>query len=307
LLVLAHHRIGDPRACPYSEDLFTATPAGLAEQVSLLSRWTRLTSLDEVLSNLSGGRRPSEALVLLTFDDVYRDNYTHAFPILRDAGAPAVFFVPTGLIETQHVPWWDRIAYAIKHSTVDSCRLSYPNNVTIDGIHRNPDRAALQALRLYKAGCDLDKERFIAALEDATGAAAHRAVAQEELFASWRELREMTAGGMTLASHTHTHRLLGHLPFAQQREELARSRELLRERAGVETQAIAYPVGQRTHFNDDTRRALRETDYRLGFSHYGGWNPRIDDPFDIRRVRMELRVDTELLHAAVGCPPLFAA
>lgn len=307
LLVLAHHRIGEARNCPYSEDLFTATAAGLAEQVRLLARWARLVSLDEVDAALSGGQRPREALVLLTFDDVYRDSYSEAFPVLRAAGAPAVFFVPTGLIETRHVPWWDRIARAIKQSAVDSCRLTYPVGTGLSGIRREPEHATLQALRIYKSEAKLDKERFVEALEAATGCAASPDTQHEELFASWRELGEMAAGGMTLASHTHTHRLLGHLSLREQREELARSRDLLRERTGVDTQAIAYPVGQRTHFNDDTRRALRETGYRFGFSHYGGWNPRIEDPFDIRRVRMELRVDAELLHAAVGCPRLFAA
>jgi len=307
LLVLAHHRIGAPDDCAFSEDLFTATPGELAEQVRLLARWSRFTTLGEVQSELAGGRRPSRPLVLLTFDDVYRDNFTHAFPILREAGVPAVFFVPTGLIETQHVPWWDRIAYAVRHSRVDSCRLAHPQGMVLERIQADPMSATLRLLRLYKSNAGLDKSGLVEALEAATGAAAHKRTAPTELFASWPELRDMAAGGMTLASHTHTHRLLGHLPYREQYEELERSKSLLRRNAGVDTTAVAYPVGQRTHFNDDTRRALRELGYRLGFSHYGGWNPRIDDPFDVRRVRMERRVDTELLYAAVGYPPLFAA
>jgi peptidoglycan/xylan/chitin deacetylase (PgdA/CDA1 family) len=273
----------------------------------MLARWARLTSLEEVTADLASGRRPKEALVLLTFDDVYRDNFTQAFPILKAANAPAVFFVPTGLIETDHVPWWDRIAYALKHSQVDRCTLPYPYGVQLAGIRAEPERAIVQVLRLYKADSGLDKERLVASLEEATGAAAGESGAGKELFASWKELRAMAESGMSLASHTHSHRLLGHLPYSEQYAELQQSRELLRERTGIDTVALAYPVGQKTHFNGDTRRALKELGYRVAFSHYGGWNQRIDDPHDIRRVRMELRVDTELLHAAVGCPRLFAA
>lgn len=306
LLVLAYHRVGNPHDCPYNEDLYSVTSAGLAEHVRLIQRWARITTLEEVTGKYLGGRAPSEPLVLLTFDDVYRDNYTEALPVLRKAGASGVFFVPTGLIEQRHVPWWDRVAFAVKHAQVDACRLSYPEDVELTNLRQDPRRAMVQVLRLYKREADLDKERLVHAVEAATDVSALDDPQRAELFASWSELREMAAAGMTLASHTHTHRLLGHLPYSEQREELARSQAVLREQTGIATTAVAYPVGQRGHFNADTRRALQELGYQAGFSHYGGWNRAVTDPYDIRRVRMDLSVDTELLHAAVSLPRLFA-
>ncbi|MCC2668765.1 MAG: Polysaccharide deacetylase [Armatimonadetes bacterium] len=306
LLVLAYHRVGDPAGCPLNEELFSVTAAGLAEHVRLLQRWARVTDLEEVLAGSASGRSPREPLVLLTFDDVYRDNHSVAFPILRDAGVPGVFFVPTGLIESRHVPWWDRIAYAVKRSRVESCRLDYPAECELTGLRTDPKAAMVQVLRLYKRDAGLDKERLIQALEAATGASALDAPELGELFATWSELREMAEGGMTLASHTHSHRLLGHLPYSEQLEELATSRDVLRARTGVATCAVAYPVGRRTHFNQDTRAALKQLGYQAGFSHYGGWNRAVTDPYDIRRVRMDLSVDPELLHAAVSLPRLFA-
>lgn len=307
LLVLAYHRVGDPRNCPYNEDLYSVTTSGLMDHVRLIQRWARVTTLEEITGKYLDGRAPSEPLVLLTFDDVYRDNYTEALPILRQAGASGVFFVPTGLIEQQHVPWWDRVAFAVKHARVDQCRLRYPEDLELTNLRQDPRRAMVQVLRLYKRDATLDKERLVRAVEAAAGASALDDPQRPELFASWSELREMATAGMTLASHTHTHRLLGHLSYAAQQEELGRSREMLQEQTGVVTTAVAYPVGQRGHFNADTRRVLQELGYRAGFSHYGGWNRAIADPFDIRRVRMDSSVDTELLHAAVSLPRLFAA
>jgi peptidoglycan/xylan/chitin deacetylase (PgdA/CDA1 family) len=306
LLVLAYHRVGSPEGCPVDGGLFSVTPEELALQVRLLRRWTHVATLDEVEAAYASGRGFDRPAALLTFDDTYRDNYQQAFPVLRDAGVSGVFFAPTGLIECGHVPWWDRIAYAVKHSRVEACRLEYPAGLELTALHTRPSAAVAALLARYKTDAALDQERFLEAIEAATGACAIGAPEVGELFARWSELREMAEGGMAIASHTHTHRLLGHLPYAEQYEELERSRDTLRERLGVETRTVAYPVGKRRHFNDDTRRALRELGYRLGFSHYNGWNPRPADPYDVRRVRIEPQVSPEVLEAAVSLPAVFA-
>jgi peptidoglycan/xylan/chitin deacetylase (PgdA/CDA1 family) len=55
----------------------------------------------------------SKKFVVLTFDDGYRDFYTHAFPVLRKFGFTATVFLPTefigndhpGLCSKQHLAW----------------------------------------------------------------------------------------------------------------------------------------------------------------------------------------------------------
>jgi peptidoglycan/xylan/chitin deacetylase (PgdA/CDA1 family) len=304
LLVLAYHRIGTGEACPVDEGTFSASREQLASQVRLVERWARLAHLDEVEELYASGRRFDQPLVLLTFDDVYRDNYTAAFPVLKAAGATAVFFVPTGLLERAHVPWWDRIAYAVKHSRCDACRLSYPDGMELTGLRTRPQTVVLELQTRCKQDAGLDTPRFVEAIESAAGASAREL---GELLAGWNDLREMVEGGMVVASHTHTHRPLGHLSYAEQYEELERSRFVLRKRVGVDTRAVAYPFGKRSHFNDDTRRAMTELGYRLGFSHYNGWNPRPGDPFDIRRIPIEPTISDLSLEGSLAVPELLAA
>jgi len=305
LLVMAYHRIGDPTTCPVDEQLFAATRSGFIGHLNVLKRWTRICSLDDVVDLYRRRRSFTEPMSLLTFDDVYWDNYEAAFPLIREVGATAVFFVPTAFIEQRGVPWWDRIAYAVKHSRHDVLELGYPAELRVEGVRTHPRRAAVRLLRRYKADVELDKERYLAAIESAAGVTARGAPDVGDLFCSWKQLRAMAAGGMSLESHTHSHRLLGHLSYEEQLEELVRSREVLREKLGIESRAVAYPVGGKGNFNEDTRRAMTEAGYRIGFSNYGGWNAAPEDHLDIRRLAVDMDVTPAMLHAAVTLPRMF--
>jgi peptidoglycan/xylan/chitin deacetylase (PgdA/CDA1 family) len=70
-------------------------------------------------------------------------------------------------------------------------------------------------------------------------------------YASWAQLREMRAAGMSIQSHTHTHPFLSELDASRLRDELRRSRETLDEQLEQRTTMIAFPGG------DAPRPALR--------------------------------------------------
>ena len=70
-------------------------------------------------------------------------------------------------------------------------------------------------------------------------------------YASWDQLREMRAAGMSIQSHTHSHPFLSELGATRLRDELRRSREILDEQLGQRTTMLAFPGG------DAPRRRLR--------------------------------------------------
>jgi peptidoglycan/xylan/chitin deacetylase (PgdA/CDA1 family) len=87
-----------PGADVYRRDL-TVTPPRFAEHLAYLKAegYTAIT-LDDLLYALAQGRPLPPRPVILTFDDGYLDNYEHAFPLLRDAGFMATFFVITDFV-----------------------------------------------------------------------------------------------------------------------------------------------------------------------------------------------------------------
>jgi len=75
---LLYHSIGDNGCKEAGAELYSLSVAGFKEQMRYLS------SIDS---------RP-----LITFDDGLLNNYTHAYPILRDFGLKAYFFILVGKI-----------------------------------------------------------------------------------------------------------------------------------------------------------------------------------------------------------------
>jgi peptidoglycan/xylan/chitin deacetylase (PgdA/CDA1 family) len=92
VLVLCYHSIHP--SLPFA----SASPHLFRAHLEFLTGACDVVSLSEIPALARGGERDRPA-VALTFDDGYRDNYTHAFPLLDEAGATATFFVTVGLLE----------------------------------------------------------------------------------------------------------------------------------------------------------------------------------------------------------------
>jgi peptidoglycan/xylan/chitin deacetylase (PgdA/CDA1 family) len=283
LLVLNYHRIGNAGDCPYDSEVFSATADTLDDQVRFLKRRFHIASIDEAVEIVRNGKFPRSSILLLTFDDGYLDNYQSAFPILAAHKVQGAFFLPTAFVGTNRTPWWDAIAFIVKHSRRRKFRLTYPAEREIDLDAHGVSQAVRWAIALYKSEAARDPERFFAMLEDACGTP--RPDGAERCFLNWEEAAEMAAGGMAIGSHTHNHEILSKLSERDQFLELSTSKRILEERLGVPVRALAYPVGLRDSFSAQTQAAAGAAGYAIAFSFYGGFNlPGRTASGDVRRV-----------------------
>jgi peptidoglycan/xylan/chitin deacetylase (PgdA/CDA1 family) len=105
--ILTLHHVRLPRPDRFQPNrLLEVTPRFLERVVKLLAR-SRIDviSLDDMHRRLVT-RDFSRRFVCLTFDDGYRDNLEHAYPILRDAGFPFAVYVPTSFPDRLGELWW---------------------------------------------------------------------------------------------------------------------------------------------------------------------------------------------------------
>src|SRR5690606_9365001 len=125
LRVLAYHRVrelGDGFA--FDPDLVSATPEDFRAQMRHVAQRFHPVSCREVVAALDGGPALPRDPVLVTFDDGYDDNHAIAFPILREFGVPATFFVATGHIDNGLPYGYDWLAHLVV--TARTGRLQLP-------------------------------------------------------------------------------------------------------------------------------------------------------------------------------------
>lgn len=287
LLVLNYHRVGEPAGNPFDDGAFSATAEAFRAQVAYMTRWFVMPPPHEILESL-GRRSFNDPTALVTFDDGYRDNREVAFPVLRDLGAPACFFVVTRLLDAPTLTWWDRVAYSVKRMTAETLSLGYPEGLEFDLHATSRASVTRRILRACKDARPFDESRFFDELAARTGVDVDGKRLGRTLFVSWDAVREMARAGMTIGSHTATHPVLASLSEAAQRRELQESRDRIGSAIGSHPDMLAYPVGGATAFTEVTKRLAREAGYRAAFKYWGGLNHSSSlDPFAIARVAIE--------------------
>jgi hypothetical protein len=101
------------------------------------------------------------------------------------------------------------------------------------------------------------------------------AAAVRETYLSRDDLKRLLDFGFELGVHTHRHRVLSRLDFDEQKSEIERGEEFLREIAGQVDFAVAYPFG----FHDErTRKAMEELGLVAGLT----MERRAIEPEDLR-------------------------
>jgi peptidoglycan/xylan/chitin deacetylase (PgdA/CDA1 family) len=277
LQILVYHRVNDE-----GDALFPAMPTGqFARQMEYLSTHCSPCSLDEAVVRLARNDLPEKAVVV-TFDDGYRDNFVHAFPILRRCNIPATIFLATGAIGSGKMIWHDRVFGAFRKTKVAALE-HFPgieNNCPLNTLE---DRQAAQARVLQLLWELADEERLerIDRLEQCLG------IDDEEtatgLMLGWNEVSAMAESGISFGSHTISHPILSKLPERRLREEIEESKRIIENKIRRPITGFAYPVGRKQDFNDRVKAIVREAGYRCALTTVFGVNEVGQDLFELRR------------------------
>ena len=304
VLVLCHHRVGDPRDSDWDRRLWSATAESLDAQARFLARECDVIAPADMEGALSGRGRH----VMLTFDDGYRDNHDVALPILRAHGLRACFFVATGFLDEPRAPWWDEVAWMVHRSP--RAELA-PSEWMDRGLSLAPAerQASLDVLTArHKTLPPARSEAFLDALAEATGSGRCPTAEASELWMTWEMVRALEGAGMTVGGHTVSHPILALLDREEQAHEIDGCARRLREASsGTRCASSATRKASAAPTTRPRRECLRAAGVELAFSYHGGYaRPRGLDRLAVPRATAEIVTTQPELAAMATLPQLFA-
>ncbi len=278
-LILFYHGVMEAVSDPWRLHL---PPARFAEQLEVIKHHATVLRLDELVRGLQNGqktKRLPRRSIVLTFDDGYANNLTHAKPLLEKYGVPATIFIASGYLGGQREFWSDELERLLLspgrlpehlqlringHSPEWNLREAAEYQPDDYARHRawNAWQAETPTVRhtvyreLYQEMQTLpwpEQQRVLAELQAQAELTAaprplHRFLTQEELHTlAQDELFE-------IGSHTVTHPLLPGLPAAEQEREIHESKRALEAITERPVTSFAYPYGR---YTAETARLVR--------------------------------------------------
>ncbi|MFI4957533.1 MAG: polysaccharide deacetylase family protein [Lysobacterales bacterium] len=308
LRILAYHRVltvQDSNAFDFDLDLVSTSADGFREQMQLLQRDFSPTALGDVIAALDAGTRLPTNAVVVTFDDGYDDNYRVAYPILRELGVPATFFVSTSHIDSGRPFGYDWLVHMILRAPVQ--RLVLPEldlDLPMPPLRAERRQLASQVLRRMKGFGDAVQSSIIGRLErdwQMPSDAGHPDCRPM----SWDALREMKASGFEIGSHGVGHCMLAKLPPEQLEAELVESRAALERELGEPAILLSYPVGGDLAFDRRVMEATMAAGYQAACSYICGTNPQSAlNRYALHRLPVERVMGTGWFAAMLTLPEL---
>jgi peptidoglycan/xylan/chitin deacetylase (PgdA/CDA1 family) len=272
--ILTFHRVNDD-SDPFMPSLPTAV---FAARMSHIARHYRVLTVEELAMRLQEGRVPRNALAI-TFDDGYRDNLTHAAPILKRLGLPATIFLVSGHIGTPHALWFDRVAMAFKTATVPRMELADGRLLPLTTVG---DRlAALDAALAYLK--QLPDDGRSASVESLIVALHPKTERPKRLMLSWDEVDTLRGLGFSIGAHTVTHPILSRLSPDRAWEEIQGSKAAIEKAVGESVRAFAYPNGGANDYNGTVTRLVQDAGFACALTTRRGLNDTDTPVLELRR------------------------
>jgi peptidoglycan/xylan/chitin deacetylase (PgdA/CDA1 family) len=291
LRILAYHRVlplPDPATYEFDLELISTPPERFREQMLLLKQRYNPMRLSDVAAALNAGKQLPADAVVVTFDDGYDDNYNVAFPILRELGVPATFFVSTGHIDSGRPYCYDWLVHMILVTGVSQLVLpELGMDVTLPADRQARRAIATDVLCRMKELGALKQAAMIQRLEEKWQLPSDTAPAECRPM-SWDQIREMHAAGFEIGSHGVHHWMLSKLPQAELESEVRDSKAALERELGSMPLLMSYPVGSTRAFDERVIDITRDAGFQLACSYMSGTNPQpVSNRYALNRLAIE--------------------
>lgn len=258
-IVLMYHGVAKDHWTVSSENWLQVKESEFRKQMVFLKKYYDVVSLEHASQTL--GRKTQRPRIVITFDDGYANNYSVAYPILKELQLPATIFLVTNMINTDKLFWSDRLYATFTgnlhlneiEKIIESYKVKHPHII---------DQLVDEFLRGYNVGAKNQ-------IHDAYGVL------------TYEQIHEMQSSGLiTFDSHTNRHEIVTCLTNQELYESIDTSLEIMRGHGIKCGTTFCYPNG---YYNKEHFGILQRLGFKLATSAtHGMWNTE-NCPYEIPR------------------------
>lgn len=228
-----------------------------------------------------GGLERSSAAI--HFDDGFSSYNDLALPFLREQNIPSTVLLINSVVDGD-VPIRNKIAFCINMGEEKKLKKLIQSCISedIDSPMSLAEMQTTQFLAWIKGNITLEMENVINEVFNSC-IKQHK---EPSPFMGEKVVRMLNDDvSVEIGSHTINHPMLSRLSEGEQRKEIIDGHIKLEEFLGYKLEFFAYPHGGKVHFNEDSRRIIKESKRLTSFSSYGGLNYKLDRT-DVKRITL---------------------
>ena len=268
-----------------------ATGGDLRRHLLYLRRHYRVLHLEEALEELCPpGKMKKQGLdrrtpLVLTFDDGYRDAYTHGFALARELHVPITIFLIPGYIESGEHFWWLEGRRLVSRAMIDEVTLEGHTYHLGNAEERNLLAQIIDTCLRHTSSV-ATREAFLENMRDILRVPAGVDLESASRPLTWAEVHTMAESEwVSFGAHTMHHPILAYLSDpAEVQREVGECRSILEQHLGRPVRTFAYPVGRSEHIGEEALQAVRTAGYTWAVTTTNGYSSLKDDPYLLRRV-----------------------
>lgn len=275
------HRVAPADGSISAIDELRVSPEYFRQFLIAKSKTGKCINMKQFVDIMNGDLTLDKPFHIVTFDDGYEDNYTYAYPILKELGIPFVIYVSVDLVN-DHQPIWNYpliIERIVRRN--DELLLGNGQRYACDSeSEKNATFVQLKAL-LFSLPYKQQKDRFRELFRD---------YLKDDVFPmntmTWEQIRELADDSLcTIGSHTMSHCRLAIKDIGDLTYELRMSKQILSEKIGKPIEHLSYPYGWITDVSDGAVEVAKKNGYITAFHSFGGpIRQRDKDMFHLKRI-----------------------
>lgn len=291
LIILTYHRVLPESAGgrELEQPGMIISPGNLQKHIKLIQALGAApTHLDEWLRKKKNGDTLPALSVAFTFDDGWRDNYLHGYPVLLEEGIPATIFLVTGMIDKNDTFWPEQVIALLRAPGINLSdpKLEWLQPYLGSFSHRGTPLSLLEADEVINRLKNLDDATIIRHLKNSapSPSVSDRKTNETPAILQTNELKEMSEDNLIkYGAHTRNHFRLNRLNSKQAMEEQIVGCQEDLDRMQVNTVPIfCYPNGDITEGGEQ----LVANNYQAACTTKTGWNKANENEFDLHRFNL---------------------